>query len=318
LTCYIDKPSAEEKLSRDNQEVRTKVEIIRSKEMGFCHGVRRALKMVQEAAQGGKTVHTLGDIVHNPQVVERLQRMGIKVISNLDEVEPGAVVIITAHGAAPSIFAEAEQRGIVLLDATCQLVERVQSLAQEMAEGGYGVIICGDPEHTEVRGILGHAGIQAVAGRTIEEMVSHSKARGLDKPWNQHRRLAILFQTTQRETIYKTFVAELAREAIAVVRELRVFNTVCAAVARREPAGRQLAWSVETVIVIGGRHSANTRHLAETCAATGVPTYHIERAEDLRAEWFEGIQRVGVTAGTSTPDDIVDQVVEQLRRFSRR
>ncbi|MGB9724402.1 MAG: 4-hydroxy-3-methylbut-2-enyl diphosphate reductase [Chloroflexia bacterium] len=289
------------------------MEVVLAEEMGFCQGVRRALEMAEKAAGEGRVVRTLGDLVHNPQVVERLRRLGIEVVGGLDAVRPGEVAMVTAHGAPPEVFAEAEQRGLTLLDATCPLVERVQRLAQEMAGAGYGVLICGDPEHVEVRGLLGHAGTGAAAGRTLEEVRENARSRGLPPPWQVHRRLAVLFQTTQREEVYRTFVSDLAREAMGRLRELRIFNTVCAAVARREPAARKLAAQVEAVIVVGGRHSANTRHLAESCAATGVPTYLIERAEEIRPEWLAGLRRVGVTAGTSTPDETVAEVVERLR-----
>lgn len=293
------------------------MEIVLADEMGFCRGVRRALEMVEEAAGRGQGLRTLGDIVHNPQAVERLRPLGVETAENLDELGPGEVAVVTAHGAPPEVFEQAETRGIPLLDATCPLVERVQRLAREMARAGYGVVICGDPQHAEVRGILGYAGSEAVAGRTLEEVTRCAVARGMESPWTRHRRLAILFQTTQREQIYQAFVADLAQRAMAHIRELRVFNTVCAAVARREPAARRLAEQVDVIVVVGGRHSANTRHLAETCAASGAPTYHIERAEELQPGWFEGRQRVGVTAGTSTPDETVAEVVARLRLIGR-
>jgi (E)-4-hydroxy-3-methyl-but-2-enyl pyrophosphate reductase len=292
------------------------VEIILAKEMGFCQGVRRALQMAEEAACAGQRVRTLGDIVHNPQVVERLSRLGVQVVAGLDAVAEGEVAMVTAHGAPPEVTAQAAAKGVSLFDATCPLVLRVQRLAREMAEAGYGVILCGDPEHAEVRGILGHAGAEAAAGRTLAEVRAFAEARGRPAPWIPHRRLAVLLQTTQREEVYQEFVCELARGTMTRLRELRVFNTVCAAVARREPSARNLARRVDVVVVVGGRKSANTRHLAETCAATGVPTHHIERAEELRAEWFAGAQRVGVTAGTSTPDETVAEVVKGLRRLA--
>jgi len=297
--------------------VEADVEIILAKEMGFCQGVRRALEMAEEAAGSGQQVRTLGDIVHNPQVVERLGRLGVQVVAGLDDVRPGEVAMVTAHGAPPAVAAEAAERGAPLLDATCPLVQRVQRLAQEMAEAGYGVLICGDPQHAEVRGILGHAGKGAAAGRTLAEMRAYVAARGLPQPWTAHRRLAVLFQTTQREEVYQAFVCELGQAVMTRLREVRVFNTVCAAVARREPSVRTLARRVDVVVVVGGRTSANTRHLAETCAAAGVPTHHIERADELRSEWFAGARRVGVTAGTSTPDETVAEVVGKLRTFER-
>jgi 4-hydroxy-3-methylbut-2-enyl diphosphate reductase len=297
----------------NNLEVDMK--IVLAKEMGLCHGVRRALEMVEESAGRGQVLRTLGDIVHNPQAVERLRSLGIEVASNLEEVGPGQLAVVTAHGAPPEVFDRAEERNIPVLDVTCPLVRRVQRLAQEMAETGYGVIICGDPKHAEVRGILGYAGAKAVAGRTLEEVAECAVARGVGVPWDDHSRLAILFQTTQREQVYQTFVTSLARQVMAHIRELCIFNTVCAAVARREPAAQRLAGEVDVVIVVGGQHSANTRHLAETCTAAGVATYHIERAEELRPEWFEDRRRVGVTAGTSTPDQAVAAVVDRLRFF---
>ena len=291
------------------------MEIILAHEMGFCQGVRRALKMAEEAARRGRAVRTLGDIVHNPQAVERLQRLGVEVVAGLEEVEAGQVAMVTAHGAPPEVLKQAAERGVEVLDATCALVRHVQQLAQEMAAAGYGVVVCGDPEHAEVRGILGYAGEGAFAGRTLEEVQRFCREHSLAKPWETHRRLAVLFQTTQREEVYRGLVCELTHLAMSHLREMRVLNTVCAAVARREPAARELAREVDAVVVVGGRHSANTRHLAETCAAEGVPTYHVERAAELQAAWFAGRRRVGVTAGTSTPDETVAEVVERLRHI---
>jgi 4-hydroxy-3-methylbut-2-enyl diphosphate reductase len=291
------------------------VEIFLAKEMGFCQGVRRALEMAEEAAGSGRQVRTLGDIVHNPQVVERLRQLGVEVVPGLEGVGPGEVAMVTAHGAPPQVVVEAAARGVELLDATCPLVQRVQRLAQQMAGAGYGVLICGDPEHAEVLGILGHAGVAAAAGRTLSEVRAYVAAHGLPEPWTSHRRLAVLFQTTQREDVYQAFVCELGQAVLTRLREVRVFNTVCAAVARREPSARALARRVDVVVVVGGRSSANTRHLAQTCAAAGVPTHHIERAEELRRDWFAAVRRVGVTAGTSTPDETVAEVVERLRSF---
>jgi (E)-4-hydroxy-3-methyl-but-2-enyl pyrophosphate reductase len=292
------------------------MEIVLAKEMGFCQGVRRALAMAEKAARDGQIVRTLGDIVHNPQAVEKLRQQGVEVVTSVSEVGPGEVAMVTAHGAPPEVLAQAQARGIPLLDATCALVQRVQRLAQEMAEAGYAVVLCGDPDHAEVRGILGHAGAGAVAGRTLAEVREYAAGQGLAEPWLAHRRLAILFQTTQRQEVYRAFICELVQVAMGRLRELRVFNTVCAAVARREPSAQRLARRVDAVVVVGGRHSANTHHLAETCSATGVPTYHIERAEELQSEWFAGIRRVGVTAGTSTPDETVAEVVQRLRSLA--
>jgi 4-hydroxy-3-methylbut-2-enyl diphosphate reductase len=289
------------------------MEIILAKELGFCRGVRRALEMAEKAAARGQQVRTLGEIVHNPQVVEHLARTGVRVVAGLGEVGAGEVAMVTAHGAPPEVAALAQAQGVALLDATCPLVERVQRLAQEMAESGFGVVICGDPAHAEVRGILGHAGPGAAAGRSLAEVRAYVAANALAEPWTARRRLAVLFQTTQREDVYRAFVCELAQETMDHLHELRVFNTVCAAVARREPSARRLAQRVDVVVVVGGRQSANTRHLAETCAATGVPTFHIERAAELQREWFAHARRVGVTAGTSTPDETVADVVAQLR-----
>ncbi len=289
------------------------MQVVVSAETGFCQGVRRALELANKAAGEGQAVRTLGAIVHNPQVVEQLRQVGVEVVKGLDQVRPGEVAMVTAHGAPPALFEQARERGIPLLDATCTLVERAQRLAREMAEGGYGVVICGDPGHVEVQGILGCAGEGVVAGRTMDEVRAFAAAHGLDEPWVKHRRLAVLMQTTQRQQVYQSFVAELAGQLLPGLHELRVLNTVCAAVARREPDARELALQVDVMVVVGGRTSANTRHLAETCATAGVPTFHVEQADELRPEWFQNARRAGVTAGTSTPDETVAAVVERLQ-----
>ncbi len=293
------------------------MEIVVSREMGFCQGVRRALELAKKAAGEGQTVRTLGAIVHNPQVVEQLRQVGVEVVKELGQLQPGEVGMVTAHGVPPALFEQARERGIPLLDATCSLVGHVQRLAQEMAGAGYGVVICGDPGHAEVRGILGYAGEGSAAGRTLEEVRAFCAERDLEEPWAKHRRLAVLMQTTQRRQVYQTFVAELTEHFLPDLLELRVLNTVCAAVARREPAAHELALQVDVVVVVGGRTSANTRHLAETCAAAGTPTFQIEQADELRPEWFQGARRVGITAGTSTPDETVAAVVERLRGWGR-
>lgn len=285
------------------------MEIIKARDMGFCFGVRRAVDMVEAAAQQIGPLTTLGSTVHNRQVVQRLREKGIDVVASLDEVS-GRPVAVTAHGVGPQVKEALEQLGVPVVDTTCPIVTRSQQWAKRLAEEGFAVIVFGDPEHKEVRGVLGWAGGRGIA--IADEADVDRLPDGLPS------RVGVLSQTTHTEARFAAFVRRLFETHMERISELRVINTLCNATTSQQAAARELSRQVDLMIVIGGRDSANTRHLAEVCREEGADTHHIETAEEIDPAWLEGRQRVGVTAGASTPDFSVDEVVARLEEMAAR
>jgi (E)-4-hydroxy-3-methyl-but-2-enyl pyrophosphate reductase len=277
------------------------MEILRAHEMGFCYGVRRAVEMMEAAGERGE-IAAFGSIVHNPLVIERLGEQGVEVVKSLDAVGSRPVAI-TAHGVGPEVIAEIERRGLEQIDTTCPIVTRAQQWARKLVDEGYTVIVFGDPEHKETRGILGWTRGKAILVRD---------EAGIDElPERLTSRVAVLSQTTHTEARFASFVKRLFETRMDRISELRVINTLCNATTGQQAAVLELAPLVEVMVVVGGRESANTHHLAEICEELGKPTHQIERAEELQPGWFAGVDRVGLTAGASTPDYAIDAV--QLR-----
>ena len=278
------------------------MQVLLAEHMGFCFGVRRALEMIEDEAKKRGSLSTLGPLVHNRQVAERLRGLGVSVAENLDEVEERAVAI-SAHGAPPEVGQAAERRGLHLLDGTCPFVRKAQEAARDLATSGYAVLVFGDPNHKEVKGILGWAGERASVVQSTEEL-----PRARPGP-----RIGIVSQTTQNTANLQRLVEAVVPRWFGDITELRVINTICYASIHRQKAAESLARRVQVMIVIGGADSANTARLREVCARTGTPTYQVEDADDLQLEWFVGRQLAGVTAGASTPDWIVDRVTARIR-----
>lgn len=292
------------------------MEIIRADAAGFCSGVKRAVKMAEEVAVAGRRskqrpvlVYTLGPIVHNRLVVNHLAEQGIKGVESLEELleknppDTEGQLIIRTHGVGPGVIQKAKDRGIKIIDATCPLVKRVQRLAGDLIAEGFDVIIIGDRCHPEVIGILDWTHGQGRVISSVEE------AQAL--PYGT--RLGIICQTTQTEPTFQEISAILHEKA----REVRAYNTICPATRERQEAARSLVKKVESMVVIGGFDSANTRKLVQLCADSAKPTYQVETASQLDPTWFKGIQRVGVTAGASTPDWIIEEVVNKMLEFDQ-
>ena len=275
--------------------------------MGFCWGVRRAIDMMEKAVQERGQIISLGPIVHNPRVVATLAEKGIQVASSIEGVD-GAPLAITAHGSGPEVLHEAKSRDLDVIDTTCPIVTRSQRWARKLAENGFTVIVYGDADHREVKGVLSWAQGRGIA-LTEENLDS--------LPAELSSRVAIISQTTQSPARFADFVSRLLRERLDEISELRVINTLCNVTASQQAAARELAREVDVMLVIGGRNSANTRHLVELCSEEDVPTHHIEAASELEDEWFEGCRRVGVTAGASTPDSAVEEVVRRIQELAQ-
>jgi len=278
------------------------MEILRVAEGGFCFGVRRAMKMAEELlSRHGRGV-TLGPLIHNQQVVEDLQRKGLRVAESLEEIAPGDVVMLRTHGTGPRTLQALQERGAIIVDATCPFVARAQKEAARYQQEGYQVLVLGEPNHPEARGIAEHTGGAAIIVETPADL-AHLKLSP---------KIAVVCQTTQRLDNLQALVQQL----LPCVQELHIANTICDATSKRQEASLQVARQAEAMLVIGGKHSANTTRLAQICAETGTPTYHIETAAEIQPDWLQGVHRVGVTAGASTPDWLIEEVVARLRELS--
>ncbi len=278
------------------------MEITLAHHAGFCFGVRRAIeRAVEETTSRGK-LYSQGPLIHNKQVVDGLREMGLEPIEDIEAAPEGAAVMLRTHGVGPSVYQRAAQRALEVIDATCPFVARAQKEARRLGEAGYQVLILGEPDHPEAQAIREHTGGSA-------RIVQH---RGDLQDLHLGRRVAVVCQTTQRfEALREVVDALLPR-----VSELAVANTICDATTQRQEAALQMAREVDLVIVIGGRHSANTTRLAQICADTGKTTHHIETAEEIDPEWLKGVGRVGVTAGASTPDEAIQAAVSRLRELA--
>ncbi|MEW5865251.1 MAG: bifunctional 4-hydroxy-3-methylbut-2-enyl diphosphate reductase/30S ribosomal protein S1 [Bacillota bacterium] len=263
---------------------------------GFCYGVRRAVEIAEKASSEG-AAFTLGPLVHNPHVVQRLREKGIVSVSGLDEIPEGCLVV-PSHGLPPGILAEARKRGLKVVHATCPYVRRTQRLVADLKHRGYQVFIVGDEGHTEVMGLMGWAGGKARVVKSPEDVAS-----GLVKP-----RVGVVCQTTQTVEAFRQVLAALALRA----KELVAYNTICNATEERQQAAREVARSVDAMIVIGGRASANTRRLAEICGAEGPRVYQIEDATELGSLDLAGVEKVGIAAGASTPNWVIEEVIERM------
>lgn len=259
--------------------------------------------MAFEAADKGGKTFTLGPIIHSPQVVQRLEDMGVKVLKDLTAMDKGTI-IIRSHGVASEELEEAVRKELDIVDATCPFVKKAQEHVKSLSQQGYDVVVVGDADHPEVQGIVSYAtGKVFVVG-------SEEEARELPRMG----KIGIVAQTTQSFDNLKLVV----RECLMKGAEIRVFNTICDATAVRQEEAKELATQVDCMIVIGGYNSANTRRLAEVCKELQPQSYHIETAQQLNPDWFEGVEKVGITAGASTPKWVIDEVVEQVEAIKKQ
>lgn len=258
--------------------------------------------MVSEVASGSPgPLYSLGPIIHNPQTVERLRReLGVEVVDSIDEITCGTVVVRT-HGVGPEVIEVARGKGLAVLDATCPFVSKIQEHARMLTREGYRLLIIGERNHPEVLGIIAHAGGSVAVIETVDDVAKLGNTK----------RAGVVIQSTQEEDA----VREIVRELLPRVGELRIYNTICHATKRRQGETKELAGEVDVMIVVGGRNSGNTRRLVDICRTTGVATYHIEDEKEIIPAWFSGVEKVGVTAGASTPDSTLERVIGRIREI---
>lgn len=280
---------------------RTRRKIVLAQVAGFCFGVRRAVDMTLEARREryGRLT-TLGALVHNEQVTSRLETKGIDTAASLEQITDGTVVL-SAHGVAPSVLTQAQAQGLNIVDVTCPFVTKVHRSAKMLHEQGYQLVLIGDAGHTEVKGTIG--AVEAIGG-TVLLVAGPEEIKNLPLG----KKVGVVSQTTQRAATFAAVVAEVCK----VAQDVRAINTICNATDELQEAAVRLARQVDVVLVIGGRKSANTRRLRELCAEQGVPAYHIETQAEIEPDWLEGKERIGLTAGASTPDWIIEEVARFL------
>ncbi len=271
-----------------------------AKRAGFCFGVKRAIDIAFDVAKKKKGgVFTLGPLIHNPQVIEILKEAGVVPVGDPAELRGKEVraVIIRTHGVSVRTMQRLRKAGMEIVDATCPFVKKAQQYAKLLKEEGYRVVILGDEKHPEVEGIVSYAG----RGATVV---------GPESPFPPLKgRVGIVVQTTQPVDALKRLVSKAVEET----KEIKVYNTICNSTALRLKETGDMAKRVDVMVVVGGKNSANTTQLANLSRSLGVPTYHIETASEIKDGWFEGAQRVGITAGASTPDWIIKEVGKKIK-----
>jgi 4-hydroxy-3-methylbut-2-enyl diphosphate reductase len=277
------------------------VEIVMARHQGFCGGVRRAVEMAEAAARahpGG--VQTWGPLIHNPQVVGRLEEAGVAVAEAPDGLR-GEAFVVSAYGVEHAVLDAAAARGMKVIDATCPVVTRSHSLAHRLVEEGYQLIAVGDHGHPEMVTLKEALGDRVTVVHTREEAAA-VKLRG---------KIGVISQTTQSLQNFREIVGDIALR----VKELKVVNTLCPAITVRQEEAEVLVERVDALVVVGGHGSSNTTRLAEIGRAHALPTFHVEVAAELQPEWFAGVRSVGVMSGASTPNWIIADVVQRLEEI---
>lgn len=283
------------------------MQIEKTEETGFCFGVKRALRILEEATEKYGEVETLGPVVHNQRVVDGLRELGVRAVSNPDQIT-GNIAVIPSHGMPPQVSEELKARGLKVIDSTCPNVRKAQRAAKALSELGFWVVVFGDPNHPEVKGILGWAGGKGIATLDGEAAPKLDKLR---------HRVGLLSQTTRNPAQFAQFINSFITLLLPRIEELRIINTLCHVTKKRQAEAADLARKVNLMIVVGGRNSANARCLAEVCSSAGTETHHVETAAEIKEDWLQGKSFVGVTTGTSIPDEVTQEVMLRLDQIKR-
>ena len=274
------------------------MEIIVAKMAGFCFGVKRAIDIAfQIANEKRKGVYTLGPIIHNPQVVEMLKEKGIIPIEDIKAKKDIRALIIRTHGIPLHLSKEISSMGCEIIDATCPFVKKAQYYAKLLMEEGYQVVILGEKNHPEVKGLMSYANDDVI--------VADSKTP-LPK---LKSRVGIVVQTTQSLEALKKVLSDALEHA----NEIKVYNTICNSTALRLKETEKMARKVDVMLVVGGKNSANTTQLTRLCKSLSVPTHHIETSSEIKKEWLKNAKKLGITAGASTPEWIIKEVEKRIR-----
>ena len=281
------------------------MEVKLAKTAGFCFGVKRAVETVYEQVEncGGEKIYTYGPIIHNEEVVKDLNSKGVRVLNTIEELKflTEGIVIIRSHGVSKDVYDILEERGVKCVDATCPFVKKIHKIVEKESENGTHIIIIGDEKHPEVQGIKGWAKDHVTVVKTEEE------AKAYFAPENA--KICIVSQTTFNYNKFKYLVEIISKKNY----NINVLNTICSATKERQTEAESIAKGVDAMIVIGDKHSSNTQKLFEICSNACNDTYYIQTLEDLDMSQLKSVRTVGITAGASTPKNIIEEVQNNVR-----
>ena len=281
------------------------MKVIKAKTAGFCFGVKRAVDTVYEQVEkcGGKNIYTYGPIIHNEEVVKDMGQKGVTVLRSeeeLDALEEG-IVIIRSHGVEKRIYDKLNARGIGIVDATCPFVKKIHNIVSEQSAQGKYIVIIGNPEHPEVQGIRGWAGERVCVIQNSDDAEKFSP--------DENEKICVVSQTTFNYNKFKDLVEIISEKSYYV----SVLNTICNATKERQTEAESIAETVDAMIVIGDKHSSNTQKLFEICRKACNNTYYIQTLGDLDLNQLGSVETVGITAGASTPNNIIEEVQNNVR-----
>lgn len=272
-----------------------------AKEAGFCFGVKRAIDLALKTSEEQVQFNTYGEIIHNKQVVSKLQEMGINPVEDIDEVEYNSI-FVRSHGVPKAFYEAAEAKGLKIIEGTCPYVKKIHKLAEQYSHLGYAIIVVGDENHPEVVGIKGWA-----EGPVY---VINSKEEAANLPKNIEK-ACVVAQTTITGEKWEQVLSEVQLH----IKELIVENTICEATRVRQQAAEELSKEVDMMLVIGGKHSSNSVKLYEVCKKHCKNTYHIETISEIQMINFKNCDKIGITAGASTPDWIINEILNALKKM---
>ncbi len=276
------------------------MKVLVAEKCGFCPGVRTAINLAQKTLADDDKVYSLGHIIHNEDMVNQLSGAGLSTVDSIETIDSGTV-LIRSHGATLAELDQIREKGLKIVDATCVLVKRVQKIARQLNEEGYKVVIIGDKDHPEVKAVVGFAeDVEVVA---VEDDLDNISS---------NNKLGVICQTTQSPDHFANMIAAIARKGFS---EMKIINTLCRETMSRQTAAVKLCRQVDVMFVLGGMHSANTRKLAELCKKHNPQTYHLQNWAELDKRCLFGKATAGVTAGASTPDDVVAEFVRNLENY---
>jgi (E)-4-hydroxy-3-methyl-but-2-enyl pyrophosphate reductase len=276
------------------------MKVLVAEKCGFCPGVRAAINLAQKTLTDDDRVYSLGHIIHNEDMVNQLSKAGLSTVDSIENIDSGTG-LIRSHGATLAELNQIRKKGLKIVDATCVLVKRVQKIARQLNEEGYKVVIIGDKDHPEVRAVVGSTDDVEVVGspEDIDKILLNKK-------------IGVICQTTQSQDHFADMIAAIARKGFS---EMKIINTLCRETMARQTAAVKLCRQVDVMFVLGGLHSANTRKLAELCKKHNPQTYHLQNWAELDRNCLSGKTTAGVTAGASTPDDVVAEFVRNLESY---
>ncbi len=276
---------------------------------GFCFGVKRAMDMAYKYAAENKAVYSLHEIIHNPQEVKRLEKAGARHVEAMSDIPKGSPAIISTHGISEAEEKELKERCPRVLDTTCPYVKKIHNIVKKMAKEKYRIVIVGDRDHLEVKGILGCADGQGIVVSSLKDV---KKAELKEK-------VCVVAQTTLDMKFYRDAVLAIGEKAFSVRNaEVRIYNTICDATKSRQAATMSLAKNMDVMIIVGGRNSANTKRLYELCRAILRDVHLVEAADEIKKSWFKGKKSAGVSAGASTPESAIKEVVNTIKTIGEK